>query len=106
MIIIRVCIREAGKRIQRVQEAQNLHQHKNTEDFLNVVPPDESHNDVREQVSRFVEILACYVAMSDPSKQRKWFKGQHGYDLTTEVSSDDIDNGDHQNADNCVTFER
>lgn len=44
--------------------------------------------------------------MSDPSKQRKWFKGQHGYDLTTEVSSDDIDNGDHQNADNCVTFER
>lgn len=42
--------------------------------------------------------------MSDSPDQGERLERQHGYHLSTEVSSDDIDNRDHQKTNDHVTF--
>lgn len=67
--IILACTLGAGKRTLLAWEAQILHKYTRTEYLFDVVPPDEGSQDVREQVRRFVVVLAHYVAMGNASHQ-------------------------------------
>lgn len=72
--IIQACTREAGTSKLLAWGVRNLYYQSSTEDFLYVVAPDESDQDVRKEIGCLVKILALNVAMGDSSKERKGFK--------------------------------
>lgn len=59
----------ARRRKQRVLGVRNLDYRRTTEDFFDVVAPDESGEDVREEICGLKVVLAGDVAVSDASDE-------------------------------------
>jgi hypothetical protein len=96
MNITLVCTLGAGRKTLPIWGARILGDEGSTKDFLDVAPPYEGDQDVREEVGGLVEVLALYVSVRDSSHEGEGFEGQHCYDLSAEVGPNDVDHSDHQ----------
>jgi hypothetical protein len=78
---------------------------RSTEELFDVVAPDESDEDVGEQVGCFVEVLAGNVAVGESAHEREGLEGEHGDHLAAKVGADDVDDRDHEYAYDDVALE-
>ena len=70
----------ARRRKLRVWGARSLGKEGGTEDFFDVVAPDEGGEDVGEEIGCLEVVFACDVAVRDASDEGEGLEGQHGYD--------------------------
>ncbi len=76
-----------------------------SEELLEVAPPDEGDEDVGEEVGGLMEVFAGNVAVGDTANQPEGLKGQHGNHAAAEVTPDEVDDSDHEHSHNGMGLE-